>query len=518
MEVKKFLSDSKMGRLVAHLLGKSELSVKDGRVELTDEERTLIRTNYGDGFLLKLESTSFDEASASDDARALFDAAVAFQTGELTRQLAESKALVSRLQADVNRLVNEPEPAPAPVPVRGAAAKPVSGLNMNARHNRLATAALAGDNPMAFVHMADASSLDTTDLNAEFSMVMPPKMRLELLSKRLYAGFDDARHMTRVQSNTDYIASAAIMTEVSQQFTPAWTPKGAAKFTPCRIPYRRHKINVSIKPAEIIPSWLLYLYEQGKILAEMPITHYIVNVHILPKILDDITTSMLGKGKFIDAGTKEDGDDAPLAKNSMDGYETILVEGKASSKCKMNFYKDAKDPYTLSDEELLKYVNGFVDSISSLFANKMDIHCAPELLTRYQRADFAVNGKYTGQMIDGKVRFTNFNLVPLSSMYMSPILFATPKENFVELVDLSNADRCIQKINEYDYDLHVIGEYSLSVGFKVEEAVYAAVPDGYVPSEKVVTDPVAYADKWTNGTDALSEEEEGEEELLEEGA
>lgn len=508
MEVKKFLSDSKMGRLVAHLLGKSELSVKDGRVELSEAERTLIRTNYGDGFLARLESTSFDEGSASDDARALFDAAVAFQTAELNRQLTESRKLVTRLQNDVNRLVNEPEPAPAPGPVRNGAARPSISLNLNARHNKLAAAALAGDNPMAFVHMADAASLDTADLNAEFSMAMPPKMRLELLAKRLYAGFDDAKHMTRVQSNTDYIASAAIMSEVSQQFTPAWTPKGAAKFTPCRIPYRRHKINVAIKPAEIIPSWLLYLYEQGKTLAEMPVTHYIINVHILPKILDDITTSMIGKGKFVDAGTKSDGDVAPAAKNSMDGFETILVEGKANAKCKMNFYKNAKDPYTLSDDELLKYVNGFVDSISSLFANKMDIHCAPELLTRYQRADFAVNGKYTGQMIDGKVRFTNFNLVPLSSMYMSPILFATPKENFVELVDLANADKCIQKINEYDYDLHVIGEYSLSVGFKVEEAVYAAVPDGYTPSDKVVTDPVSYAGAWTNGTAAQSEDDE----------
>lgn len=508
---KKFLSDTKMGRLVARLLGRTELSVKDGKVALTDDERDLIRRNYGEGFLVKLEATSFDEGSGSDDARELFDAAVAFKTAELSGQLAEKDRLVAKLQDDIRTLVAEPEPAPA----SHAADKgghPSVQLNLNARHNRLAAAALAGDNPLAFVRMADASSLNTTDLNAEFSMTMPPKMRLELLTKRLYAGFNDSKHMTRVQSNTDYIASAAIMSEVSQQFTPAWTPKGAAKFTPCRIPYRRHKINVAIKPADIIPSWLLYLYEQGKTLTEMPITHYLINVHILPKILDDITTSMIGKGKFVDAGVKEDGDDAPAAKNSMDGYETILVEGKTNAKCKMNFYKNAKDPYTLSDEELLKYVNGFVDSISSLFANKMDIHCAPELLTRYQRADFAVNGKYTGQMIDGKVRFTNFNLVPLESMYQSPILFCTPKENFVELVDLSAADKCIQKINEYDYDLHVIGEYSLSVGFKVEEAVYAAVPDGYTPSEKIVTDPVAYAGAWQNGT-AAGGQSDNEEDL-----
>ena len=64
---KKFLSDTKMGRLVARLLGRNELSVKDGKVELTDDERDLIRRNYGEGFLVKLEATSFDEGSGSDE-------------------------------------------------------------------------------------------------------------------------------------------------------------------------------------------------------------------------------------------------------------------------------------------------------------------------------------------------------------------------------------------------------------------------------------------------------------------
>ena len=514
----KTLSNSKMGRLVARLFGRESLELSDGKVALSDDEKAKVVESYGQAFLDKLLATQFAGAE-SESASDLFEEAVRFQTEQnrqeiqsLNAQLKKKDLLIGKLQEDINTLAAEPEPTPAPAPAQTQASKgPAAvGLDLNARHNRLAAAALAGNNPLVFAQMADSGSLNVTDLNAEFQMVMPPKMRLEIISKQLYAGFDDAKHMTRVQSNTDFIASAAIFSEVSQQFTPAWTPKGTATFTPLRIVYRRHKINVALKPAEIIPSWLLYLYEQGKTLAQMPITLYIINVHIMPKILDDITTSMIGKGKFIDAGTKSDGDEAPLAKNSMDGYETILVEGKTDPKCKMNFYKNAKDPYTLTDQELLDYVNGFVDSISSLFANKMDIHCAPELLTRYQRADFAINGRYTGQEIGGKVRFTNFNLVPLASMYRSPILFATPKENFVELVDMASAEKCIQKINEYDYDIHIIGEYSLAVGFKVAEAVYAAVPDGYTPSEAIATGPVSYGDAWQNGTAPTEETEEEE--------
>lgn len=489
-----------MGKLVARLLGKSELSVKDGRVDLTEAEREKVRTNFGGEFLARLDASALSD---EDDALELFNAAVESKTADLTARLSEKDGLVKELQTTIAKLMDEPEPAPSAQHLKQQAG--ALSLNLSARHNKIAAAALEGTNPYAFAQTAAAGNLDVTELNAEFTLAMPPKMRLEILTKRLYAGFSDSKHMTRVQSNTDYIATDAIMTEVSQQFTPAWTPKGNAKFTPLRIPYRRHKINVSIKPAEIIPSWLLYMYEQGKTLAQMPVTHYIINEHILPKLLEDITTSMISKGKFVDAGIKNDGDTAPAAKDSMDGFETILAEGRKNPKCKMNFYKDAVNPYTLGDAELLKYIQGFVDSISPLFAGKMDIHCAPELLTLYQRADFAVNGKYTGELVGGKVRFTNFNLIPMDSMYRSQILFATPKSNFVELVDYSAPDKCIQKINEYDYDLHVIGEYSLSVGFKVQEAVYAAVPDGYDPTAAIVTDPASYSDKWTNGTAPVTE-------------
>ena len=512
----KNLSNSKMGKLVAALLGRTNLSVKNGHVELSQEERELIRTNYGEGFLAKLETTSFD-SEEPESAHELFDEAVRFHTESLQTELNNKNTLIAVLQEKIAKLVDEPEGAPASSQANAPA--PAFKLDMSAAHNKLAGLVLAGNDPSAFAQMADASSLDVNDLNQEFKMVMPPKMRLELITKRLYTGFEDAKHMTRIQSNTDYIASQAIMTEVSQQFTPAWTPKGTAKFTPCRIPYRRHKINVSLKPADIIPSWLLYLYEQGKSLTEMPITHYIINEHILPKVLEDITLSMLGKGKFVDAGTKQDGDVAPAAKNSMDGYETILAEGKSNAECKMNFYKNAKDPFTLSAKELLDYVNGFVDSISSLFAGKLEVHCSEELLTAYQRADFEINGKYTGQMINGQVRFSKFNLIPLASMYKSPIIFATPKANFVELVDMANAANCINKITEHDYDIHIIGEYSLSTGFKVQEAVYAAVPDGYVPSESIVTDPTMDG-AWVNGgtTDDQKEVVDNTGETEEEGA
>ena len=489
---KKSLSNSKMGQLVARLLGKPQLDVKDGKVSLSEEEKKTIRDNYGEPFLAKLESVDIEDDSES--ALDLFNAAVAAKTAEATAALTSQ---IKSLQASVLELTNEPEPKPAAKAAAPAGAQAFA-VNMNASHNKIVANALNSTNPLAFGAMEDAS-IDITDLNVEFSSVMPPKAKLELLTKRIYNGFPDAKYMTRIQANSDYIASAAMMSEVSQQFTPKWTPKGTVKFTPIRIPYRRHKINVLIQPTEILKSWLLFLYEQGKTMAEMPISKYIIENHILPKVLDDITLSMIAKGKFVDAGTVSDGDKGKAAKDSMDGFETILVEGKKDAKCKINFYKNAKDPMTLGNQEVLDYINGFVDAISGMFANVVTVYCSEQLLTKYKRADFAINGKYTGVEADGAIRFTNFHLVPLKSMYNSQIIFATPQENFVELVDYSKAESCINKIEESNYDVKVFGEYSLSTGFKIAEAVFASVPDGYDPSTTVASGEVDLGDKWVNG-------------------
>ena len=96
-------------------------------------------------------------------------------------------------------------------------------------------------------------------------------------------------------------------------------------------------------------------------------------------------------------------------------------------------------------------------------------------------------------------------------MYDSAIIFATPKTNFVELVDLSAAGACINDVQKDNYKVKIFGEYSLSVGFAIAEAVFASVPEGYVPSEAVISDPAKYSDNWVNGgADAAAVNDEGE--------
>lgn len=508
MSKKNKLTDNKMVRLVTALFKKESLSFsEDGKVELTADEEAKIKATYGENFLKLFKESTF---GADESATELFDAAVQFQT---EKALAEKETLISDLQKTILELSQEPEPKPQATQVPPAGKNTAFKINRSASYNKAVLAALATSNPMAIDMAETASGIDIADIKAEFKTAMPDGLKLEILTKRIYQGFPDSQHMTRRHTRgKNYIAVASIMSEVSQQFTNKWTPKGTAKFTPLEIPYRRHKINVEIDPTEVIDSWLVDLYEQGKSPDQQPLVHYIVNTHILPKIAEDITYSMIAKGKYKKATPTQEGEAGSAAVDSMDGFETLLVEGKTTNGCMFNFFKDAVDVRTLSGKDLLDYVENFTSAISPLFANNLPVYCSPEFLKAYEKADYDVYGKYTGEKVGSVIRFSKFRLIALDSMYDSAILFATPKTNFIELVDLSAAGACINDVQKENYKVKIFGEYSLSTGFAIAEAVFASVPDGYVPSEAVISDPTQYSGKWANGGDgaaAASDEGEG---------
>lgn len=509
------LANNKMVQVVARLFGKEDFSLtEEGNLEFSDEEESKIAATYGDGFLSKLKALDFSEASAQE-ATDLFDEAVRVKAAEMTE---DKDQTIAQLRDEIQRLCDDPEPAPA---ARGAeplspdvrAAMRQYAINMGASHNAVVASALNSPNPMDLSRL-EGASIDVSDLNKEFGEVMPPRTRLDLFNKNIYLGIPDAGLFTREQSNTDYKAAASLITEVSQQFTPAWTPKGNVKFTPIMIPYRRHKINLTFKPTDVIKSWLTFLYEQGKTQAEMPVSRYIIEQMVLPKVQDDVTRVMLGKGKFVEVAPSDvtEGGAGTAAKDSMDGIETILVDDAAADVKMFNHYKNATDPFQLTGQNLLDYVGGFVRAVAKFFVDKPLVYCSEEFLEYYQAQDFAVNGKYTGQTIGNRIRFTGFSFQPMKAMYGSPILFCTPKANMVMLVDYAKASNCINKIEEHHYDVDVMGEYSLSVGFKIGEAVYAAVPGSYDPQSGIIGNSPASDDSdWaTGGTPAPDPDPEPE--------
>ena len=507
------LSNSKMGQVLANLFKKDVLSIADdGKVQLSDEEREIVKKTFGEKFLTTLENTVFDETASNEEVNTLFNAAAEAKTASLQTELAEEKAKNKQLQDSVNVLIAEPESKPKAEKVRTTKKTQTFKINTAAAHNAAAIAVLAADNPYTAINNLSDQTIDITEVKAELNMAIPLGTKLDLLDTRIYGGYNDAKHFRQIESNgKDYKAISALISEVVQQFTPVWTPKGTAKFHPLTIPYRRHKINVPINPTEVIGTWLVDLYKQGLSPDQQPLVLYILNNHVMPRVSEDITFSMLGKGKYVEATDVQDGAEGTAAAESMDGLETILVEAKKSGKTRINFFKNARNILEIEDDkEFVEYIHNYAESISPVFKTSIfEIKCSDKVLQRYRNADFTLYGKYVGEDQGNRIRFSKFELVTMDCLYDSPILFATPSNNMCMLVDHATAANCVNDIQKENYSVKIFGEFALSVGFLIAEAVFALVPDGYDPSAAVISDPLKYSGNWYNGGDETTEDSNG---------
>lgn len=334
------------------------------------------------------------------------------------------------------------------------------------------------------------TTIDVSELKSEFGTFLNTDRNIEILAQ-LFQDFTSAKYFKTVLAVTEYRASQALITSVVQQFTSEWTPSGKTKFTPIIIKNRRHKINVPIKPAEVLDSYIFHLYDEQLSPDQMPITKYITNTLVSPQILQDLELRMIFKGKYVEVDDVEENDAATPPEDAMDGLETILVEAKSTGDKGVNFFTPsfAFNLATATDQQILKFVQEFVDWIKPLYRGfQMNIHCSHEFWKRYRRAYKNVWGQNSGQAGDfgsDKIDFSNNTLVPLDGMYGSPIIFATPAQNMVKLRHKNEVPKIINDVQKANYTVKLFGEFWFAVGFPVGEAVFAYVPDGYNPKAAI---------------------------------
>lgn len=363
----------------------------------------------------------------------------------------------------------------------------VMKVNMSKPHYKAVTSFMQTGSAMA----ASGTTIEVGDLKQEFGTYLNIQRNLDIITQ-LFQGFTSAKYFKTVFAVTEWRASQALITSVVQQFSSEWTPSGKAKFTPITIKNRRHKINVPIKPAEVLDSYIFFLYDEQLSPDQMPITKYIIENLIKPKILQDIELRMIFKGKFVEALDVEENDAATPPEDAMDGLETILVEAKASADKGILFFTPsfAYNWVNASDEDVIKFFNEYVDWISPMYQGfAMNVYCSREHWKRYRRAYKNIWGTNSGQAGDfgtDTIDFSTNTLVPLDGMYGSPVLFATPKDNMIKLRNKNEVPNIINDIQKSNYTVKIFGEFWLGVGFAIGEGVFAYVPAGYNPKTKVV--------------------------------
>jgi hypothetical protein len=324
------------------------------------------------------------------------------------------------------------------------------------------------------------NTVNVDELYEEFGTYLSQfNIRLDILQK-LIQKTESQMYMTTKQAITEWRAATGLITSVVQQFVAKWTPLGTSKFTPVTIKNRHHKVNLPITPDDINDSWLSYLYDEGMTPDQMPVTRYIIEQMLRPKIEEDIELLMIATGEFEELGTVTENDAGQATGKSMDGYITILKNKKAAGTSNINFFTPSQAITDDSIVDVLEEYADWVEDEAPLYAKKgMNIFIDPVLLRKFDRRYRELYP--TTKNEDGNRRgpdFSNLKFVDLEAMRGSNTFFSTPKENFIRLIHKNAAGGETKLFLQVEnYTVKVFAEFWLGVGFALEELVFAYVPD-----------------------------------------
>lgn len=464
---------------------------KEGKLFLTDEEKAKLTASYGEQFvngfsadLARYGEADVEPLSAAE--RLALDASRQ-ETTRLQNKILELEKSQKDLQGIIAKLEKQPAAAEG-VKVELTAfeqAAKKAGVDLSLKHNRFLADYLQGKVSAAY---SGNTTIDTQELKTEFGKYVDQN-RLEIL-RSLFGQTESTQYMsTIITDKTEVRASqASIVGTVLQQFVPEWTPSGAAKFHPLRIRNFKCKLNVPIKPSDIMEDVLGYLYdEQAKTLQSMPVVRYILTQLIFPK-LDEEREQALAIGRFVESEPDGQGKySASTPLQAMDGYLTQLydlyvadaaaAEGEELSGVRWLQKGKQVDP---AQKNVRTIIDAAVKEVSDkypLYAKKaMKVHIDPVLADAYRR-EYLEEYKWLKNQ-DGThkndIDFSNFEFGECEGMRGTGCFFITPKENFKHLMS-HNPQNVTLRFVESHYNVDVLGEWWEGTGFWIAEAIFAYI-------------------------------------------
>ncbi len=448
-----------------------------GKSILLSTQKETLKNKYGEKFVLEFEK---DLAEFEKDGASAEDAVTEEVKAKLTSERDQNAQSLKEAQDSIKKLNGEIEAYKATISKLEKTETPDSGVHveggadmtkkfkpdMTLAHNKYLDARFKG------AAYSGDTTIDTTELQKEFGKYVSSE-RIEII-KGLMGKTESTQYMSTVMTDKVEIrAQQAAIDSVLQQFTPNWTPKGKAKFTPLTIKNFKCKINTAIVPSDIMEDILGYLYDEDLKPEDMPVVRYIIQQLIFPK-LDEEREIALAIGEFKESTATKDGDDATEANEVMDGYITQLRRYKKDSKIPITWLLNG---IALDDAKLVEQIEKAVDEVKPLYKKKtMFIHADPELVTRYGKAYrklYPWLKNEDGEKI--KVDFSKFTFAPLEGMRGTGAFFITPKENFKHLASKDPQTTKFWMATE-NYKAKIFAEWWEATGFWIAEAIFAYLP------------------------------------------
>ena len=262
-----------------------------------------------------------------------------------------------------------------------------------------------------------------------------------------------------------YPQGTTILSNVVQGFDSVWNELGALQINNKILKNYHQKVNFGFVPADILPSYWAHLYAENLKKEDMPISKYIIEKELLPKVQDDLA--------YLEVKGVYDSGDLGTFGKSMNGIEKIIADLKAlTTPVALTDPSCFKIPLTaLTDTNIVDQVTSFERQIPEKIKRKITkIFMSENNVERYILDYENTFGQNKFQNDALKTRLGKREIVAIPGNTTDEI-FATPNENFVRLIDVFDGKPAITDVQILDYKVKIFMEFWKGYEFWIDEMV-----------------------------------------------
>jgi len=269
--------------------------------------------------------------------------------------------------------------------------------------------------------------------------------------------------ITKVKGN--YPQGHTLLSDVVQGFDPVWNDLGAVQVEHKILKNYHQKVNFGLIPSQILSSYWAELYAEDRAPEDMPISRYIIENELLPKVLDNLATLSV-TGAF-DAAKKDQ------FGFSMNGIKTIIDNLLAAD------VATAPTPYKIpldaaTDSTIVDTVTTYERNLPSKMKNKVKkLYVGENFMERYvldYEDKFGQNQFQNNQMT---TRLGKRVMVAIPG-YEGDQIFSAVEGNFKRLIDVFDGAPAVTDIQKQDYIIKIFMEFWKGYDFLIDELVFVS--------------------------------------------
>jgi hypothetical protein len=284
-------------------------------------------------------------------------------------------------------------------------------------------------------------------------------------------------YITDISASENQIAKSVYVTmsELTQAYQEAFTPKGTVTFKPNEIILREIKADFEIKNLRELynSKYLGFLKSSSLDYASHPFVGWFVSEYVLPQMEDDRELEMIHNGIYL---TPTPGT-AGLAKNSVNGFKKIIEDGITAT----TITPTATGAWETDPKLFVGQVNDWIENaIGRLNRRRLEtVRLNETLFDRYTEGMEQLYNVNYPRLTEEKLsevrlsgRASGIMLAGLPSMGDNERIWTTVKGNSVKRTRFADVGKTVMVWQTDPRIVKGFTEYELGYGFFVNELVF----------------------------------------------